>query len=256
MNTIKLVQLKNLFADYCNQRNYTRPLMLWFANSQTLYNVEEQLLQDSSRRTIKIKEDGLSLLKISQKGTLPEEYSEDVDRIIYRTDCVLSMQAGLDYCCHVLDILQKPFICLMRDSDAFIQNATNKAYLDKNFEQFFVIERTYDEWMDWAKETNLISHYSLLMYLNMHLWESPDWWIASPSLQGMPEEAIHTREPLLTNLLKMIRKLQYRDYDESGNAEEKADKIELVMKYVESTALKDIIGDNRFREILDECFSM
>lgn len=287
MNTIKRSKLKNLFSDYCNQKKFTKPLLLWFANHDTLYGVEKSLVKDQSLSTIRIMgnpmdehcmvyigDDMVSEMRfhpeLMPKDGLPIGYNDETARIVYYTEKQRLKKSNLDYCIHVLNSCQKPVICCVNDSDIDEVGAVNREYINNNFEQFFVIERTADEWLEWIRQWRVstdkegnkkifcfIESIELMQYLSLILYTKPEWFIKSAAYIGMPEEAVHTREQYLTNLVHLIYTLKHRECDEVGFHENSSQKIEKVMDYVEGTDLKDLItSKKRFQSILEKYFDL
>ncbi len=223
MKTIKLAELENLIKDYSNQESFNKPLMLWFASNRTLDCVKADLTRGVSR-TISIMGHpfagkklavlGDEVVKISDHpellslDELPEDYTKNTERIVYHTYFKQLKRDTLDYCCHQVKKLQVPFICLINDYEAAGEETYDKGYLAEHFEQFFVLNRTVDEWIEWACQTEVIQNQQgedfnvpnivpeLVEYVRTH----KDLFIESPALDGMPQEAVHTREARLNDI--------------------------------------------------------
>ncbi len=228
MKTIKLSEVENLIKEYSNQKSFNKPLMLWFASNRTLDCVKADLTRGVSR-TISIMGHpfagkklavlGDEVVKISDHpellslDELPEDYTKNTERIVYHTISKQLKRDKLDYCCHQVKKLQVPFICLINDYEAAGEETYDKGYLETNFEQFFVLERTVDEWIEWACQTQVIKNQQgeeftrpnivpeLVEYMKSH----KDLFIESPALDGMPQEAVHTREARLNAISYTMR---------------------------------------------------
>lgn len=228
MKTIKLSELDNLINEYSNQKSFSKPLMLWFASNRTLACVKNDLTRDVSR-TISIMGHpfagkklavlGDEVVKISDHpellslDELPEDYTKNTERIVYHTYLKQLRRDKLDYCCHQVKKLQVPFICLINDYEAEAEETYDKGYLAEHFEQFFVLNRTVDEWIELACQTEVIQNQQgeeftrpnivpeLVEYMKSH----KDLFIESPALDGMPQEAVHTREVRLNDISRSMR---------------------------------------------------
>lgn len=236
MKTIKLAELENLIKDYSNQESFNKPLMLWFASNRTLDCVKADLTRGVSR-TISIMGHpfagkklavlGDEVVKISDHpellslDELPEDYTKNTERIVYHTYLKQLRRDKLDYCCHQVKKLQVPFICLINDYEAAREETYDKGYLAEHFEQFFVLNRTVDEWIEWACQTKVIQKQQgedfnvpiivpeLVEYVRTH----KDLFIESTALDGMPQEAVHTREVQLNNISFAMRRGFLREPD-------------------------------------------
>lgn len=278
MKTIKLAELENLIKDYSNQESFNKPLMLWFASNRTLDCVKRDLTRDVSR-TISIMGHpfagkklavlGDEVVKISDHpellslDELPEDYTKNTERIVYHTISKQLKRDKLDYCCHQVKKLQVPFICLINDYEAAGEETYDKGYLAEHFEQFFVLNRTVDEWIEWACQTKVTKNQQgeefnvpkivpeLVEYVRTH----KDLFIESPALDGMPQEAVHTREVPLNNIScamrGFLRKPDFHHFftmiemaDSSNNAP-----FSKSTKYFYFTARED------FRQMLENYFN-
>jgi hypothetical protein len=228
MKTIKLSEVENLIKEYSNQKSFSKPLMLWFASNRTLDCVKADLTRDVSR-TISIMGHpfagkklavlGDEVVKISDHpellslDELPEDYTKNTERIVYHTIFKQLKRDKLDYCCHQVKKLQVPFICLINDYEAAGEETYDKGYLAEHFEQFFVLNRTVNEWIEWACQTKVTKNQQgeefnvpkivpeLVEYVRTH----KDLFIESPALDGMPQEAVHTREARLNDISCAMR---------------------------------------------------
>lgn len=222
METIELSKLDNLIKEYSNQKSFSKPLMLWFASNRTLDHVKADLRKFEgsiqNMRNISITGhplDGHKRILIGDtveniakhpelltNDVLPIGYTKDTKRIVYHTYEKQLRRDNLDYCCYQVRKLQIPIICLINDYEAAKEDTFNQDYLASNFDQFFVLERTVDEWIEWGCQTNIRKSQQgeefivpnivpeLVEYMRNH----KDLFVESPALDGMPQEAVHTRE--------------------------------------------------------------
>lgn len=235
MKTIKLAELENLIKDYSNQESFNKPLMLWFASNRTLDCVKADLTRGVRTMSImghpfagkKLAVLGDEVVKISDHpellslDELPEDYTKNTERIVYHTYLKQLRRDKLDYCCHQVKKLQVPFICLINDYAAEAEETYDKGYLAEHFEQFFVLNTTVDEWIEWACQTEVIQNQQgedfnvpiivpeLVEYVRTH----KDLFIESTALDGMPQEAVHTREVQLNNISFAMRRGFLREPD-------------------------------------------
>ena len=248
MKTVKLSELDQLIQKYCSQKVFTKPLMLWFARNHTLDEVKAELtnltdhrhdtitLQDHpSRGRHRIVPDGEIVtnnsgrVEILNNDHLPESYSDRTKRIVYHSYGKQLEMETMEYCVYQLRKLQKPFICLVNDFSAGKEWAIRQDDLEKYFDQYFVLERTYEEWREWAVQTSIYKSQDgeefecpniipdLVEYMDAH----KDLFIESPALEGMPQEAIHTREHDINSLSDSIERIKY----ESVSAKIKIDEL-------------------------------
>lgn len=223
MKTVKLSELENLIKEYSNQDSFTKPLMLWFANNRTLDLVKGDLTSDT-RKTIAIMGHPMEGHKKIVVGDSVEEIShhpeiltndvpplgltKDTSRIVYHTYIHQLKRNNLDYCSRQVQNLQLPIICLINDYEAAKEYSFDTDYLASKFEQYFVLERTVDEWIEWASQTYIQKNQQgkefvktnivpeLVEYVRNH----KDLFVESPALEGMPHEAMHTRETQLNSI--------------------------------------------------------
>ncbi|MBO7458673.1 MAG: hypothetical protein J6T80_05405 [Paludibacteraceae bacterium] len=232
MKTVKLSELDQLIQKYCDQKEFTKPLMLWFARNQTLYEVKAELtnLTDHRHDTIsiidhpsrgrhrivpdgEIVKQGSGNVEFLNHDHLPESYSDRTKRIIYHS-CGKQLEMGImEYCVYQLRKLQKPFICLVNDFSAGKEWAIGQDDLEKYFDQYCVLERTYAEWRE-SKSQGIIPE--MVKYLDAH----QDLFIESPALAGMPKEAVHTREHDINSLSEIIEDLRTRNESVSSKIKE------------------------------------
>ncbi|MGN0226660.1 MAG: hypothetical protein ACI4AI_01155 [Paludibacteraceae bacterium] len=250
MKTIELSKLDNLIKEYSNQKSFSKPLMLWFASNRTLNHVKADLTrnEDEPTKTRNIflfwrKSEGsiqkmrnISIMghpldghkriligdtveniakhpELLTNDVLPIGYTKDTKRIVYHTYEKQLRRDNLDYCCYQVRKLQIPIICLINDYEAAKEDTFNQDYLASNFDQFFVLERTVDEWIEWGCQAEVIKNQQgeefnvpkivpeLVEYVRPH----KDLFIESPALDGMPQEAVHTREARLNDISCAMR---------------------------------------------------
>lgn len=208
MKTIKLKDLRNLIQDYCNQEVFAKPLMLWFGSNPTIDRVKRELRDDEMISTItfgghpmdghewcfidgqraKVKDHP----ELLSNDILPSGFSDKTKRLLYHNYLLQLKQSSLEYCKYLCSWQNMPIVCLVNDYSANKKDSVNSDFLNKNFEQYFVLERTYDEWKEWATQTKEIVP-ELIEYMDAH----KDLFMTSPALAGMPTEAIHTIESAL-----------------------------------------------------------
>lgn len=276
MKTIKLAELENLIKDYSNQESFNKPLMLWFASNRTIACVKTDLTRDVSR-TISIMGHpfagkklavlGDEVVKISDHpellsiDELPEDYTKNTERIVYHSYFKQLKRDTLDYCCHQVKKLQVPFICLINDYEAAREETYDKGYLAEHFEQFFVLDRTVDEWIEWACQTKVIQKQQgedfnvpiivpeLVEYVRTH----KDLFIESTALDGMPQEAVHTRESQLNDISCAMRdsawKPDFHHFFTKIEMADSANNFPVSEEYIYFTSRED------FRQMLEIYFS-
>ncbi len=224
MKTIKLDELENLIKDYSNQESFNKPLMLWFASNRTLGCVKADLTRGvrtmsimghpfAGKRLVVLGDEVFKIPEPLSLDELPEDYTKNTERIVYHSYSKQLKRDTLDYCCHQVKKLQVPFICLINDYAAEAEETYDKGYLAEHFEQFFVLNRTVDEWIELACQTEVIQNQQgeeftrpnivpeLVEYMKSH----KDLFIESPALDGMPQEAVHTREVRLNDISRSMR---------------------------------------------------
>ena len=221
MKTIKLKDLRNLIQDYCNQDAFTKPLMLWFASNPTIDSVKSELRDDEMIPTItfgghpmdghewcfidgqraKVKDHP----ELLSNDILPSGFSDKTKRLLYHNYLLQLKQSSLEYCLYLLKWQNMPVICLVNDYSMNSKGAVSIDFLDSNFNQYFVLERTYEEWREWAIQTKEILP-ELIEYIDAH----KDLFITSPALEGMPTEAVHTIE---SGLLLASNAMKHNDED-------------------------------------------
>jgi len=207
MKTIRLSELDVLVQNYCNQTNYAKPLMLWFASNTTIDHVRDDL-KNAALPTLRFDGHpmwGLDWCSIDgqqvrlkdhpellSNDILPYSFSNKTKRLLYHRYLQQLDQSPLNYCLHLLKWLKLPVICLVNDYSTKSKDSVSADFLENNFEQYFVLERTYEEWRSWAVQTKEIVP-ELIEYMDAH----KDLFIISLALEGMPPEAVHTIENAL-----------------------------------------------------------
>lgn len=252
-------KISNLFADYCNQRKFTKPLLLWFAGDVSMNSAWQRYSRyvsfdtDSWKPIIEyiptLNIGGVSMNEY-HSNKLPVEYTDDIERIEYYPSEDQLNKSRLDYCIQVLRMTQKPVVCFIRDHSIYDEDAVSCEYLDANFEQVFVLDKTFDEWL----QSSLIGNADLRMYLYAKFHSHPELYIKSSAYRGMPNEAVHTIETELTCLMSLIKMVKDGDLSWIENTTQK---VEVVMEDIEKSSLKSIIPPQsaKFRSILERIFS-
>ena len=232
MKTVKQSELDQLIQNYCSQKEFTKPLMLWFASGYTYDRVRHNSLEEDAHTLwfsghpmrgcdhviIDGKAESLERHPELLADKIPPMcYTDQVERLVYhRMDSSLEKDI-MDYCKSQIAYLQKPVICLILDSASKRQESVDQEYLTKYFEQYYVLERTYDEWREWAMQTYVVKNQSgvefihtnivpeLVEYMDSH----KDLYVESPALENMPHEGVHTREYDLKSFSDAINRVKH-----------------------------------------------
>lgn len=228
MKTIKFSEVDSLIQSYCCRKTFEKPLLLWCTHFEMcksikhtydgpLSGLSEEFLLPDNKKIIAIDSRGkeVDLQYDRSMGYIVYKpiQKKEIDKVIYHRYMYAAEQPFLDYCAEFSKKKQVPVICLFEDAGTasvltLTKSAVDIAYLEKNFELYVVLGRTYDEWKSQllSRSANEPKALYVAQKLTNYMDNHQDLYVAFGAFEDMPQEAVHTVEYGLDSAYERILK--------------------------------------------------